>query len=135
MYSLIMNYQNGKIYKILNYVNNDVYVGSTVNSLCKKMSQHRMNVNNSKKDYAIYASMREHGIDNFYIELIEQCPCNTKEELRAKEGQYIRSIGTLNKRIECRSRQEYKDTHKEEAEQHMNDNKERIRQLKKSSLW
>jgi hypothetical protein len=40
--------------------------------------------------------MLSHGIENFGIELIEYCPCTTKEELHAKEGEWIRKIGTLN---------------------------------------
>ena len=31
-----MDYKNGKIYQILNNVNDDVYVGSTTQPLCKK---------------------------------------------------------------------------------------------------
>ena len=34
--------------------------------------------------------MRELGVENFYIELIENFPCDTVEELRAREGHYIR---------------------------------------------
>ena len=42
------------------------------------------------------------GVDNVYIELIEAFPCNTKEELLSKEGEWVRKIGTLNRNIEGR---------------------------------
>ena len=36
-----MDYKNGKIYQILNNVNDDIYVGSTCQALSKRMYQHR----------------------------------------------------------------------------------------------
>ena len=33
----------------------------------------------------------------FYIELLEDYPCQNREQLRAKEGEYIRKLSTLNK--------------------------------------
>ena len=51
--------------------------------------------------------MKQVGVDNFYIELIETYPCNSKEELGAREGQWIRQIGTLNKNVSGRSSKEY----------------------------
>ena len=51
--------------------------------------------------------MVEYGIENFYIELIEAYPCENNEELRKREGHYIREFGTLNKRIAGRTHQEY----------------------------
>ena len=47
----------------------------------------------------LYKSMRHIGNDNFYIELIELSPCNSREEVRAREGQYIRERCTLNTNI------------------------------------
>ena len=55
----------------------------------------------------------EHGVDKFYIELIEEYPCNTKQELLAREGYYIRERGTINKRIAGRSYKQYYEEHKE----------------------
>lgn len=49
--------------------------------------------------------MRELGVDHFYIELIEDYPCETIDQLRKKEGLYIREIGTLNLRVEGRTKE------------------------------
>ena len=103
----MVDYSQGKIYKILNTINDDVYVGSTTQSLAKRMSWHRRSINCKTKPYAIYNAMKEYGVDNFYIELIENISCQTKEELRAREGYYIRKIGTLNKCIAGRSRDDW----------------------------
>ena len=45
---------------------------------------------------------------NWYIELYENYPCNSKEELLKKEGEVIRLIGSLNSRIAGRTEKEYK---------------------------
>ena len=53
------------------------------------------------------------GTENFYIELIEKYPCECRDELRAREGTWIRQIGTLNARIEFRSKEEWYNDNKE----------------------
>ena len=42
--------------------------------------------------------------NNWYIELFENFPCNSKEESNKKEGQVIREIGTINKQIAGRTK-------------------------------
>ena len=44
------------------------------------------------------------------IELIELCPCNSKEELLRREGDIIQSIPCVNKQIAGRTRKEYSQT-------------------------
>ena len=105
-------YENGKIYKIVNVVNDDVYVGSTYNMLCRRMEKHRSH----RTQYAhrpLYKLMNEIGVDKFRIELIEDYPCSNKENLRKREGYFIRQMGTLNVVIEDRTAKEYKETNKE----------------------
>jgi group I intron endonuclease len=129
-----MDYQNGKIYKIWNEVNDKIYIGSTTQLLCQRMAQHVNRINH--KDYPIYIAMREHGKDVFRIELIENFPCNSKDELTAREGFYIRQYDTFNKdkgyngQIEGRTSKEYyqdnKDKHKEYYKQYYQDNKDII---------
>ena len=40
--------------------------------------------------------MREGDMNNWYIELYEEFPCENKNQLTQREGQVIREIGTLN---------------------------------------
>ena len=51
--------------------------------------------------------MIELGKEHFYIELIEEYQCDNVEQLRAREGHFIRQMGTLNARIEGRTKKEY----------------------------
>jgi hypothetical protein len=101
-----MTYQNGKIYCIRNTIDDDIYVGSTTQLLCKRMAEHR-NKLKYKPHYKLYMKMAEIGLDKFYIELIENSPCENKEELRKREGFVIREMGTLNSCIAGRSQVEY----------------------------
>ena len=58
------NYKNGIIYKIVNNVDNMVYVGSTTTKLCYRMAVHRCNMRNNN-NATLYKHMRKIGIDNF----------------------------------------------------------------------
>ena len=63
------NYNNGKVYKLVNNIDNLIYIGSTTCSLSKRMSIHR---NRAKKNYNtnFCKHMRKIGIHNFKIILI-----------------------------------------------------------------
>ena len=102
------DYKNGKIYKILNTIDDSIYIGSTTELLCQRMGKHKYDCKcerNSKRP--LYQKMIQFGLDNFYIELVEMYPCNSKEELLAKEGEWIRNIGSLNYHISGRTRAVY----------------------------
>ena len=96
-----MDYTNGNTCRTLNNINGDVYVGSATSRLCRKMFDHK-SICNTICNVNLSQLMRTIGRDNCYIELIETCPCNNKEELRAREGRYIRERSTLNQAIERR---------------------------------
>jgi group I intron endonuclease len=146
-----MDYRKGKIYKILNTLDDDCYVGSTTQTLSKRMTNHRKDMlSEVKKDRLLYTKMRIHGADNFYIELIEDYPCENIEQLRQREGYYIRELGTLNRNVAGRTKQEwttehidhkkeldkkrYMDNHESELayrKEYRENNKEKLRELKK----
>ena len=98
------DYSKGKIYKILNTIDDEIYVGSTIENLGQRMSKHRANMKLTPH-LNLYKHMHELDVENFYIELIEIYPCNDVYELRAREGYYIREIGTLNMLIAGRTKQ------------------------------
>ena len=119
-------YHNSKIYSIRNKFNDDIYIGSTTVSLSQRMTKHRASMNCEKRGKCLlYQKMREHGVENFFITLIEKCPCNDIEELRAKEGEWIEKMGTLNMKVAGRTPEQYrKDTveHKKEYDQEYHKN-------------
>ena len=107
------NFKNGKIYKITNNINNDIYVGSSCDILRKRFNSHKCRMKKEPKNIPLYKLMNELGIDAFRIDLIEDYPCDDKQALRQREGYWIRQIATLNKVIPGRAGKEYRDEHKE----------------------
>lgn len=60
----------GIIYKIVNKQTTKFYIGQTKRTLAARWKTHLIQLNNSTKP--LYNSIRKHGIENFYIEEIEQ---------------------------------------------------------------
>ena len=76
-------YQNGRIYKIVNNVDDEIYVGSTCLPLSKRLYYHKCDRN--KKSLPCYQHLNKIGWENVSIILVENYPCNSKEELLARE--------------------------------------------------
>jgi group I intron endonuclease len=120
--------KNGKIYQILNSINEEVYIGSTCQPLSKRMVYHRSDMKTKKMK--LYDMMKELGVENFYIELVEEYPCDNIEQLRQREGYYIRQLGTLNSRVDGRTLKEWRQDNAERLA--TVENKERIAANKKA---
>lgn len=63
----------GKIYKITNLVNQKIYIGCTVNSLEKRFCEHIYRGLKTDSNCKLYNSIKKYNIENFKIELIEEC--------------------------------------------------------------
>ena len=116
----INKYQNGKIYKVVDIGYIKSYIGSTIEDLNKRMAKHRnCDKNFSEEDKKIYTTtfiiFDEYGIANCKIELIEYFPCKNKEELNKREGEHIRNNDCVNRCIPGRTKQEWREEHKDEA--------------------
>ena len=127
------DYKNGKIYVIRNSIDNDLYIGSTCQSLCKRLQKHKGDMNGDKKDRKLYSKMREIGKDKFYIELYEEYPCENVEQLRMREGQVMRELNaSLNSKIEGRTQKEWREDNKEykneQDKKYYENNKEKYRE-------
>lgn len=109
------NYQNGKIYKLVSNVSDKVYYGSTTQSLSLRKSGHKKTYNKIKKGdvkrgkVSSFDLFEEGDVD---IVLIENFPCESKEELHARERHYIENNECLNKNIPGRTRKEWKEQNK-----------------------
>ena len=85
-----MNFHNSKIYKLVNIVTNQIYIGSTTKPLMVRFNHHRSSHNKAVSRTLFYPDVK-----NVCIELLEEYPCNTINELRARELHYI----SLNKAL------------------------------------
>ena len=115
-----MDYNKGKIYKIESFRGNKIYIGSTTKDyLSQRMDKHRGNYKAWKKGndqgkLSSFMLFDEYGVENCQIVLIESCPCNSKDELRAKEAFHIKlSNDCVNKVMPNRSAREYHQENKE----------------------
>ena len=89
----MVNYQNGKIYKISSVVGNVCYYGSTCEKLNIRYYKHKYNYKKFQEGNKLYVSSYEVlKYEDNIIELVENFPCNTKKELHIKEGEYIISV-------------------------------------------
>ena len=133
---MTQDFSKGKIYKITNDFNDEVYVGSTCDTLNRRFIIHK---SAAKRDVnmnrPIYTLINEIGFERFRIDLIEDYPCKDKYELRQREGYYIREQGTLNNRIAGREQKEYnqdiKQHRKEYYEEYYENKKEQIKEQNK----
>ena len=105
------DYSKGVIYMLeptVEYEAGDVYYGSTLNPLYKRLFQHKNKGNNTSSKHLF-----EKYSNNIKIVLVKTFPCNSKQELFAEEGKYIRENKCVNKYIAGRSQAEYQQDHKE----------------------
>lgn len=102
------NYRNGKIYCLRSHSHPEkVYIGSTTQTLAQRLGCHRASYKaywNNKFNYVTSFEIIQHQ-DN-YIELIENCPCQSSDELRRREGEIMRATDCINKNIAGRSPRE-----------------------------
>ncbi len=122
------DYSQGKIYTIR--CRNDallIYVGSTIQSLAKRLGGHKKDSINKTKypNHQLYSKIEDW--NDWYIELYLNYPCNSVEELRQKEGEIIREIGTLNRGIAGRTLKEWRKENPEKMKIHRE--KDRIREI------
>ena len=119
-------YSNAKIYKIVDNTNGNIYIGSTCKKLCQRIAQHRSSYKrylDGKVNYV--SSFKILKNDDYDIILVEEVvDCKNKEQLRARERHYIESLDCVNKRIEGRTKKEYR-------KEYYKDNKEKLDELNK----
>lgn len=85
---------NGKIYKITNTVNNKIYIGQTTSSIEQRFGQHKY-LSRQNHGTQLHKAMKEFGIENFIIELLEE-NIDSIAELNAKEIYYIVKLNAKN---------------------------------------
>lgn len=109
------DYKNAKIYKIVSNITNDVYIGSTCSPLSQRLSEHRRKYTqylNGKFHYMTSFKVLE--TNDYCIVLIEDYPCERKENLHARERSFIQGCNNcVNTIIPMRTRKEYYEQNKQ----------------------
>ena len=122
------DYKNGKIYKLWSPEGDEIYIGSTTESLSRRKAKHKSQsdgcATTSKILFDKYTDVR--------IELLEEVSCDNKEQLIKKEGEYIRNNNCVNKVVPGRTNKEWCEDNKEHLKQYYENNKEHISQQQKN---
>ena len=82
-------YNNSKVYKLINTVDDTFYIGSTTTQLSKRLSWHKRTCLYKQSKARLYEHMSKIGMENFKIILINEFYLNNNEELRREENNYI----------------------------------------------
>ena len=96
-------YKNGKIYTLRSHQTDKYYIGSTCLPLHKRLYKHKGHykeyTSGTRKSCPSSHEIIKHG--DAYIELLEDCPCETKAQLLKREGELIREhkASIVNKHI------------------------------------
>ena len=87
-----------KIYKIINDVDNLVYVGSTaLEHINNRMRYHKSDMKRTlKKNFKLYKHMNNIGVNNFKIILLETINTNDKKEIYKRERYWINFYNSIN---------------------------------------
>jgi hypothetical protein len=103
------NYSKSKIYKLTSSNSNDIYIGSTIQKLSIRKAHHISVYKGyllNKGHYVTSFKIIENGGD-IDICLLEEYPCNNKEQLHQRERFYIEKNNCVNKVIPTRTNKEY----------------------------
>jgi len=131
---MVKNYQLGKIYK-MESPNGLIYIGSTCHpTLAMRKAKHKINFKHwqqGKYGYTTSYQLFEEDENNVQIYLIENYPCNNKDELTSREGYWIKKFDCVNKVIIGRTKQQWTidnaEKLKEMKQEYYIDNKEKLK--------
>jgi len=112
----------GRIYIIRSKQTDKVYIGSTVQSLNKRFRLHKIQ-DCTSQEILKYSDAE--------IILLECYECENKEQLKNREGEYIRQYNCVNKNIAGRTRKEWIEDNKEYFKEYYQENKEKLNEKKK----
>ena len=103
-------YENGKIYKIVDNTNNNIYIGHTTEKYLSKRLQHHLYQykywKEGKKTYTSSFKIFEN--NDYRIELLENCNCKDVYELKNRERYYIENNDCVNLSVPNRTKLEWK---------------------------
>jgi hypothetical protein len=118
----------GRVYCIRSHQTDDIYIGSTTQTLSQRMTDHKRYYNNGHTNYITSLEIIQY--EDAYIELLFEGEFESKNALHKKEGEYIREMRCVNRQIPGRTMQEWYEDNKERMllKNHQNyvDNKEKI---------
>jgi hypothetical protein len=133
----MVNYQDGKIYKIVDNTNGNIYIGSTCEpTLARRLAGHVKDYRNYLNgNFNFVSSFKIIENNNYDIVLIENVMCNSKDELHSRERYHIDNTDCVNINLPTRTHKQYLEDKKEQvakvSKEYHTKNKEKIRNQRK----
>ena len=91
------NYKNGEIHSVRCYSDDTlIYIGSTTQTLAKRWGDHKLQY--STGNHVPYHKIIT-DINDWYLQLEEEFPCNNKEQLEGKEFEIMLNLSALNRTL------------------------------------
>lgn len=123
------NFQKSKIYSLTCQTTGLVYIGSTVQGLGQRMSEHR---HRFKNEILQCSSRQVLENNNYKMHLIERFPCANKQELRVREQFHIdNTVNCVNDYHAYITGEQRKETLKRCRKEWAAKNAERIKEYKR----
>ena len=122
-------YNNGKIYKIVDNTNENIYIGSTCEpTLARRLAGHRGVFYSYLKggNVSNVSSFKILENNDYSIVLLEEFPCETKDQLLSRERYYIENNDCVNKNIPSRTLKEYYQDNRDKIKEYYEQNKDKI---------
>ena len=124
-----MDYKNGKIYRLVCNDTGLQYIGSTTQPLSKRLYEH-------KKDYGRWKEGKRNMIssvfiienNNYEIVLVEEYPCENKNQLHSRERYWIEKMGCVNKYKPMRT----KEDNMESTKRYNENNKDKVKETQQN---
>lgn len=140
---VMADYTKGKIYRLVCNTTGNQYIGSTTQSLSQRLGGHHANYKQFlegkiTKQISSFSILSE---NNFEMILIEEFPCENKNQLERRERHFIETMKCVNKLKPAPTKEEllmcYQNHYQENKEKilkyqqkHYQENKEKIQERK-----
>jgi hypothetical protein len=107
------DFSKAKIYKIECRITGLIYIGSTNHPyLSHRLAQHTHRFNNQQFNQYTSKDIIKNG--DYFIDLVELYPCETKEQLLIRERYWCENTPfCINKQVPSRTKKEYRELHKD----------------------
>jgi hypothetical protein len=126
----MVDYKNGKIYRLVCNTTGDQYIGSTAQILSQRLGGHKQSYKRFLAGKST-SQMTSHCIlsnNNFEIILIEDFACESKNQLERRERHFIQTMQCVNIKNPAQTREEYIEYiqhNRERMKQYYHNNKEK----------
>lgn len=117
---MVKDYSKGKIYRLVCNTTGNQYIGSTSQSLSQRLGGHkaaykRILEGKITKNLTSFSILSE---NNCEMILIEDYPCENKNQLERRERHFIETMDCINKVKPAQTKEEYIEYHRQYKKDH-----------------